>query len=382
MSLPNTLDSVESSVVESPSASQQQQVFVTTKSVKNQHLTLAQMRGVIQIFNHYFPKNNKKRLSREEKNRKWISYKNRIYQEYKRIVVGKYSSEKALVKRYSEPLSFIKYRLKRAKDLKVSDLSEADRQYYFEIGGLENVNELIKLTYNIDSVEQMSHNFQNYNNNRKRRRIDMNDATDNNGDNHNHNHNVNQSTQVIRPQPIDTTNQSPMFTFQQIPKSEKNESMTQALYVVKDKMDIFEREQLDKKKIEMFEITKQKAVALKQSVETIILNEPHLIGCIPGIEDQESVAFDCWLAKYKHVIKDDPAVKHCMKSFLEQMTVLRMDNVDWKIFLARWKMRRIFYNDDFSSVWNEIKNDLKIKHVARSTAASEQKEENDDLDIV
>ena len=379
MSLPNTLESVEGSVIESPSASQQHQVFVTTNTVKNQHLTLAQMRGVIQIFRHYFPKNNKKRLSREEKNRKWISYKNRIYQEYKRIVVGKYSSEKALVKRYSEPLSFIKYRLKRATNLKVSDLSETDKQYYFEIGGLEDVTELIKLTYNIDSVEQMSNNFQNYNNKRKRRRVNM-ENDDSENVNQDHNHNINQSVPIKQPQRNDTSNSAQIFNFNQIPKQERNQNMTNALYVVKDKMDIFEKEQLEKKKFEMFEITKQKALGIKQSVETIFMNEPHLIGCVPGIEDQDSVAFDCWLGKYKHIILDDPAIKLEMDAFINQMIILRMDKVDWNNFLSKWKMRRIFYRDDFSLIWGKVKNDLNIQIESQSVNEAEQKNNDDDDD--
>ena len=379
MSLPNTLESVDDSLISSPSVSQPQQLFVTTTSVKNQHLTLAQMRGVIQIFNHYFPKNVKKRMSREEKNRKWISYKNRIYQEYKRVVAGKYASEKALVKRYSDPLAFIKYRLKRAKNLNVSDLSEADRQCYFEIGGLEDVSELIKLTCNIDSIEQMSSNFQSYNHNRKRRRIDVDNQSSNN--NHNHNINISNSVPISQHQLNDTTNSSQIFNFESIPKMEKNEKMTEALYVVKDKMDIFEREQLDKKKIEMFEVTKQKALAMKQSVETIFMNEPHLIGCIPGIEDQDSVAFDCWLGKYKHIIQDDPAIKQSMNDFINKITILRMDCVDWKNFLAKWKMRRIFHNNDFLLVWNKIKDDLNINQAfdsQRNKNVVEQKKKDDE----
>ena len=45
-----------------------------------------QMRSVIQIFNNHFPNNTGKWLLREKKNRKWVSYKNRIYQEYKAMV--------------------------------------------------------------------------------------------------------------------------------------------------------------------------------------------------------------------------------------------------------------------------------------------------------
>ena len=154
MSLQSTLESIDDSL--SPSSSQQQQIFVTTTAVRNQHLSLAQMRGVIQIFNHYFPKGVKKRMSRDEKSRKWVSYKNRIYGEYKRIITGKFASEKALVKRCSEPLAFLKYKLKRATNLNVQDLSKADQDYYFEIGGLQDVNELIKKTYNFNRTKKRS----------------------------------------------------------------------------------------------------------------------------------------------------------------------------------------------------------------------------------
>ena len=123
---------------------------------RNQHLSLAQMRGVIQIFNHYFPKKPKKRLNRNEKQERWKSYKQRIYREYGRVINGQFASEKALVKRYSDPLTFLKYKLKRATNLKITDLSPLDQDYYREIGGIPDVNELIRKTYNIDSVEKMT----------------------------------------------------------------------------------------------------------------------------------------------------------------------------------------------------------------------------------
>ena len=155
--------------------------------------------------------------------------------------------------------------------------------------------------------------------------------------------------------------------------------MTEALYVVKDKMDMFEREQLDKKKIETFEITKQKMLAIKQSIETCLLNEPHLIGCIPGIEEQEALAFDCWLGKYKHIIKDDSAIKNELSTFIEQVNILRMDAVDWKNFLSRWKLRRIFHNDDFLVIWRETKNDLNInEQFDRQSVHNDKEEKSDD----
>ena len=380
MSLQSTLESIDQSI--SPSSSQQQQIYVTTTSVRNQHLSLAQMRGVIQIFNHYFPKNIKKRMSRDEKNRKWISYKNRIYQEYKRIITGKFSSEKALVKRYSEPLAFLKYKLKRATNLNLNDLSTADREYYFEIGGLQDINELIKKTYNIDSIEKISNNFSNYNSNRKkRRRVDLSEEANNQSthndiqnSNQRENHNVRNSQQQIiggsqlvqqisLDQQADNIMQLPPIVTQ--PKIEKDEKLTEALSFLNDKMDIFEREQLDKKKIEIFEMTKQKLLAVRQDIETNLINQPHLIGCLPEIEEQQSLAFDCWLNKHKNVIKDDAAIKGDTKHLIDQLVVLKMDGIEWKTFLARWKLNRIFSNDDFSVVWNRIKYDLSLTNDER-----------------
>ena len=123
MSFPNTFESIDDSIIGSQTSAQtQEQIFVTTNRIRNQHLTLAQMRGVKQIFKHYFPKTPGKRMTRDEKNRRWTSYKNKIYQDYNRIITGKFSSEKALVKRYSEPLSFLKYKLKRSTNLKLSEI--------------------------------------------------------------------------------------------------------------------------------------------------------------------------------------------------------------------------------------------------------------------
>ncbi len=99
--LNSTLDSTDG-LPSSPVSSQTGSVFVTKTSVRNQHLTLSQMRGVKQVWHYYFPKNTGKRMNKDEKNRRWNSYKNKIYQEYSRIITGKFQSEKALIKRYSE----------------------------------------------------------------------------------------------------------------------------------------------------------------------------------------------------------------------------------------------------------------------------------------
>ena len=47
-----------------------------------------------------------------------------------RLVKGTFNSEAALVKRYSDPISFLKYKLKRVNNLSVSDLTTQDQEYY------------------------------------------------------------------------------------------------------------------------------------------------------------------------------------------------------------------------------------------------------------
>ena len=379
MSLQSTLDSMDGlSDVASPSSSQQQQVFVTTTRVKNQHLSLAQMRGVVQIFNHYFPKTPGKRMNKDEKRRRWISYKSKIYQEYKRIITGKFASEKALVKRYSEPLAFLKYKLKRATNLNVSDLSQVDQDYFHEIGGIDDINELIKQTYNIDSVEKISQNFQINSAGTKRRRI-LNESIDaevNSDGNHNVRHQSvdHQVRHPLGAANVENVSQIPaelLPPFVQVPKIEDEAKLSEALVKLNEKMDIFEREQLDKKKIEVYEITKQKLLALKNCLEAQILNDPHLIGCMPGIEDQETLAFDCWLNKYKHVIRQDPAINNKLELFIDQLTMMQTDRAEWSTFLAKWKLNRILYKDEFKIIWAKVKAELNIEEDAAENSKEE-----------
>ena len=353
--------------------------------VRNQHLSLAQMRGVIQIFNHYFPKNTKKRLKKNEKIKRWDSYKKRIYREYGRIITGQFASEKALVKRYSEPLSFIKYKLKRSTNLNVNDLSPLDQDYYMEIGGMRDVNELIKKTYNIDSISKIQRV-------RKRQRLDsptisneFNNSFEDQYDNNNHNKNKNRNDiinnvndneiRVLQNSNFSATNSTaidlssvpPPIQQQSAPrlfsvKTEKNthsKNIDTALRNLNDKMDIFEHELLDKKKLETYQITKQKLMSIKNFIENILSNEPALIGFIPGIGhhmDQVEMAFYHWINRHKILIHKD-----CEKNiFIEQIITLKNDTIEWNEFLTKWKLLSIFSNNKFELIWNEIKSVMNI----------------------
>ena len=81
------------SMEESCDASQEQ-TFVQQKTVKNSRLNLGKMRGMKVVWNHFFAKTPGKRMSVEDKKRRWASYKQKIYQEYGRIITSKFASEK------------------------------------------------------------------------------------------------------------------------------------------------------------------------------------------------------------------------------------------------------------------------------------------------
>ena len=91
---------------------------------------LIDLLGMIVVWNLFFPKKQGKRIPYDEKKRRWQCYKDKIFEEYGRNITSKFASEKALIKRYSEPLAFLRYRLKRFHNLDVSELSTKDAEYY------------------------------------------------------------------------------------------------------------------------------------------------------------------------------------------------------------------------------------------------------------
>ncbi len=136
--------------------------------------------------------------------------------------------------------------------------------------------------------------------------------------------------------------------------------------MLNDKLDIFEIEQLDKKKIEMYENTKQKTLALTECLETQFISNPHKIGCIPGVSgiQQQKFAFNCWINKYKQDIKNDTAIKNNgMDLFIEQLKVLQTSAVSWDIFFTKWQLNRILHDDNFETTWKCVKLYLNVSDV-------------------
>ena len=397
----SSLDSQpEASATVSPTASQSQgQTFIRRVRVSNRHLNHAQMRGVVQLFRHYFPKKGK-RMNKEEKDEKWATYKQRIYSEYGRLVTGKLSSEKALVKRYSEPLLFLKYKLKRHTNLKVSDLSTKDQTYYHEIGGEDDIEAMMRKIANIDNVSQMAQSYKSSQKGKKRRRLANTSSVS--ASNHNRrlpanaantNSRANQGptdldflTHVPVPElaqlGLPSENLPPVtdFTMPEVDDG-MNDDLTPALRQLSEKMDIFQKEQLEKKKLETFALTLQKMAAVKTSIEKTMNQEPHLIGSIPEIPAtyQQEMALKCWVHQHKQLILSDPSIRHEITILVTQLTVLKSCKGEWENFLTRWGWMRVFHNNMFEPVWADMKDALGIvDHI--NDHNSNDKDEIDGID--
>ena len=340
-----------------------QEALFEEKVVRSKRVTLGTIRGMIVIYNHFFAKKPGKKMSADEKKKRWNTYRQKIYQEYGRIITSKQSSERALIKRYSEPLAFLRYRLKRHQNLRVSDLSTKDRDYFLEIGGSENIEEMVLRSKNIGSVRHISRNLQ-AGKAAKRRRTSV-------PDNHNHNR-VHADVGLV---PLDAgVDQQAISAIHDLtgvdatkipPKLERksdasNAPMAAVLDQMQDSLDMFERDQLEKKKIEIAETTATKMESMNTSIEEQFLTRPHLIGAIPGVDNQEEVAWNCWLMRYQDNMFPKKTGDNDLETFVTQMVSLQSSAVAWKEFLARWKLHRILQKDDFGKVWCAMRKELNI----------------------
>lgn len=357
-------------------------------------VTFATMRGVINLFNHYFKQTdefgNKKKMSRVEKQRRWVSYKQKIWNDYGRQINGTYASEQALIRRYSDPLTFLKYRLKRATNLVISELSEEDQAYYKEIGGTDDVQQLYHRQRNIDSLSNFTqpplkrqrnapHQVQsnrNYNQRMFTPEIQILNEQNFRVDN-NHNRHVPAINQLHFSNKPTTQNCPPRTLNLKTENVEKDLDL--AMDKLNDNLDIFEQEQLLKKKIEAYEITKEKVRALMIGIKTLLSTQPEMIGAIPGIgglDEQLILFFDFWLKQNKTIILEDVTSKSLLMS---QLTLFRSDAQEFNAFLQKWKLMRIFNDNSFLPVWNWMKEELNILSKADK---SEKSNDAEDVELI
>ena len=387
---------------------------------RSRHLSYGQIRGVIQLFRSYFDtpiiNGRKRRMDPQEKKARWASYKKKMIEQYGRVIKGKFESEQAYIKRYSNPLEFLKYKLGRPRNLKLSDLKPSAMEYYKEIGGLDDVQELINQQANIDSVDKAAerlskkrrfneldspalntfdlthasprshfnnHNFSNDhvshsnsdNHNHRIHHYDHNDQQRYNNHN-NHNNRFNQQNLQFQFQSLPPLSQAASTNSTQI-KADPNIKIDNALDQLNDGLDVFEKELLEKKKSEAYQIATQKVNAIHHHLMKSFQVQPELIGCVVGagnLEDQLNCAFDIWL---KHHCSEIKQKTKDFEIFMDQVALAKQDQQEWSTFVSRWKTERILREDLFSRVWKYVQEYLNVEE------NSEQEIENDvDNDLV
>ena len=368
-----------------------QEIELVANAQTSNRLSHPVARGVVKLFNYYFRQKDSrgrvKRLPADEKDRRWKIYKRKIYTDYRRVVKGTYNSEKALVKRYSDPLNFLKYKLKRHIDLRVSDLSLADQEYYRELGGIDDINEMIRRQGNIDSIDKTVERSS------KRQRLDVEgNYASTQADNHNHNRNPPSSNQSSFPvnsntEPatlsfptspvISSVNYPPAIqpATTQPPKMELS-AVDNALIELNQSLTDIEQEQIEKKRALARVLSIEKTTSCIQAYKEQFITKPELLGIFPtvSLQDQLTAGFDLWMNEHK--IKVLQKVEN-VNLFIQQLCSLRNDNNDgnWIAFLQQWKLVRMFFNDDFQQTWGFMVRELNIPQIRSEAEEDEEKKE-------
>ena len=356
-------------------------------SVKTQqHLSQAQARGIISLFNYYFREKDShgktKRLPKQEKQQRWKHYKKKVYVDYNRLVKGTFNSEAALVKRYSDPIAFLKYKLKRTRNLDVTDLNQQDQDWYYEIGGLTDVEQTMYRAANIDSLPKTAdvsfNRMQTGEQPSTKRRRFNDDACSNSNNQENYQPSITLDlTQSIGNVYSPSVHQSTAANLYPRPKLE-NTSINTALNKLNDSLTEYEEEQVQKKTKLAVLLTNEKTKAYMEMYKLKLSSHPELLGLLPSssLEDQVTAGFDLWLFEYKQSIcakVDD------IHDFINQVTLVRSDPQDWNSFLHKWKLQRIFHRDAFLEVWEFVVQELNIS--VRTTIIDPQEEEHLDLNV-
>ena len=192
----------------------------------------------------------------------------------------------------------------------------------------------------------------------------------------NHNRRGIQNNPTVTPVPIDPgvaqdlsvmhdlTNDAdgipPKLEHKKKKKGDSQKPFRLVLNRLQDKLELFERIQLDKKKIETAEITATKIKAMSEAMEKQFLTKPQLIGAIPSVTNQEEIAFDCWMMHHHESIFKTKSIKADVDLFITQLVSLKAADAEWRQFLNRWKLLRILHKDDFTAIWKSVRKELNI----------------------
>ena len=346
----------------------------TNTKERTKRLTLAEMRGLVPLFNAHFNKfdafGNKIVMKRPERNERWITYKEKVWTDYHRAVKGTFESERSLIRRYSHALTFLKYRQKKASHLDPKLLSYEDYEYYIQIGGTDDVSVLYEQERNVDSLAKMQRK-------RPRKKHRKNDdpcasLLQTGWSNDNRAPELEQGSVCGTMSQMSVSN-APSMSLLSLPPhmplaqtardskaTIKTLSYPAALDKVQGALDVHEQNLLLKKRIEAYEITQENCRALTSCVQRLVTKQPEMIGMIPGLgcrEDQLKGSFEYWINQNEELIlKNDSA----FDSFKRQLRAKRADPLQYISFLDDWKMQRLVGLDDAATVWAWIKDELNV----------------------
>ena len=309
------------------------------------HNPYAAIRGIVKLFKFYFEVKDSRgkirRLPRQESDKRWESYRKKVYEDYGKVVKATLNGEKTWVKRYSRALDFLKYKLKRSKDLLLKDLAPADLAYYYEIGGTADVSALFKRQRNVDSITSaLSRPY-------KRRRLNSSTTLDLTS-------NSSQSRDMALSADLNIPPDLP-----HPPKLEDGQ-YTEALRALEGKMTVYEQEQVEKKRAETRILFNEKCSVIVEKLRSTLTQCPEIIGMMPfcSTEQQMSSAFDYWISQNVDVIASE--IRDA-GTFMIQIGSLRADHNAWTNFVHGWKLHRILDKDDFRKTWSWVVQELNVE---------------------
>ena len=364
-----------SAVAPAPVLGASQQSKSTKKVGRGRELTLPQIRSIIPVYNYYFKpqlvNGRQKRMSKAERESKWQTYKTRMLTEFHRVCGGSLDSERRLFRRHTDPMTYLKYKTGKHANLDPADLNPEQLEYYKEIGGMTDVQDLLRLSLNIDSLEKAAKLP------RKRKIHEVVDLSEGNSsgatisivnlNNHNRNHNGNQVEEVLENEnnldldildiqsgPFRPQTFSEEATLSQIPKMEQPGPVDEAINKLNGGLTQYEKELLDKKKNETFELFQEKMKAVEGHTVSMYRNRPEMIGAMMSggsLMDQMDIAFDFWIKDNLPKIR---AHTFSLEDFTEQIATARENDESWRAFMRRWKLTRITQGSDFSMLWTLI----------------------------
>ena len=279
---------------------------------KNPHMTLAQMRAIIVIWNVTFGKivenGREHKLTLPEKEARFPGYKKTMGEEFGRSFKPdhKWSSEAQLIARYTCARRFLCYKLGRSVNLDPYELTGHQRAYYLEIGGEMDINKLFAKQANIVSLKKASKKTS-----RRKRKFrecleaadsqtemqSQNSATHSNSHNHNQKRRATSEDLPMMPSFDDPLGDFPPkldppkfpgvldLTLSQIPKVEPILPIESALQRLNEGQDKHEKELLEKKKHETHVLCLEKLRAFSEHVRTQLQKRPEMIGCQVGAGD-------------------------------------------------------------------------------------------------